>query len=228
MERTAPAPPLHCRPVLARLHLVRHGEVDNPNHVVYADLRGFHLSETGRDQARSAAARLAGRSIGVVLSSPLDRAMETAAILADRLGCPARPDDRLTEWRLAKRWAGVVWERLPEVFPGELEAYLDHPHDLPFASESIDQVGRRMARLVEELSEARPGDEPVLVSHQDPVQALRLHLTGRPMRRLADGKPGHCAVITVEPGDPWREADYWEPAGSRTFPPPGARSDRPA
>ena len=41
------------------IHLIRHGEVHNPDHVVYADLDGFGLSELGRQQARAAAARLA-------------------------------------------------------------------------------------------------------------------------------------------------------------------------
>ena len=49
------------------IHLIRHGEVHNPDHVVYADLDGFGLSELGRQQARAAAARLAETDVCAVV-----------------------------------------------------------------------------------------------------------------------------------------------------------------
>ena len=60
----------------------------------------------------------------------------------------------------------------------------------------------------------------MLVSHQDPVQAARLLLTGGDLAALHRRKPGHAAVLTLSPGAPWRETACWEPAaaGAR-FPP---------
>lgn len=197
--------------MLERLHLVRHGEVENPDGVVYADLAGFSLSAAGRAQAAASARYLQARNPQIVISSPLDRAMETAGAIAEAIGVAVKTDDRLLEWRLSGRWAGVRWDDLPTRFPGELEAYLAAPHDLAFSPESLDEVATRMASLVMSLDSAGVEDA-VLVSHQDPVQALRMHLVGGSREAFTTGKPGHASVTTLErEGDGWREAGYWEP-----------------
>ena len=199
---------------------MRHGEVANPRHVVYGDLPGFGLSPLGRRQAEGAAAHLAPQGADLLLTSPLQRAVETAAAIGGALGLRAVPDERLTEWRLGMRWNGTVWEDLSRTFPGELEAYLEHPADLPFSPESLAAVAARVASLVDELGERHPGARAVLVSHQDPVQAARLLLVGADLATLHRDKPGHAAVLTLLPGPPWREAARWEPAGDgRRFPP---------
>lgn len=208
--------------MLGRLHLVRHCEVHNPDHVVYADLPGFSLSAAGRQQALATARHIASLGADIVVSSPLERAVETAAPIAEALGVPLHTDDRLTEWRLGTRWAGVVWERLDEVFPGELDAYLSHPADLPFSPESIVDVAARIRRAIDEAGAGHPGRAAVVVSHQDPVQAARLALTRRSLDRLPIDKPGHGTVITLDPGDPWVEVARWDPPEPETtaFPPP--------
>jgi broad specificity phosphatase PhoE len=206
--------------VLGRLHLVRHGEVANPRHVVYGDLPGFGLSPLGRAQAEEAADYLAGHRADLLLASPLQRAVETAEAVGRRLDLAPALHPALTEWRLGMRWNGVVWEDLPRAFPGELEAYLEHPTDLPFSPESLAEVAARVVALVDDLGRRHPGSTVVLVSHQDPVQATRLALTGGDPASLHRRKPGHAAVLTLEPGAPWREVAWWEPAArSTTFPP---------
>jgi broad specificity phosphatase PhoE len=204
------------------LHLVRHGEVDNPDGVVYAMLPGFGLSAAGNAQAMAAASHLARSAARLVISSPLQRAVETATPIADRLGVVLRLDDRVTEWHLARRWAGVRWTDLAEQFPGELEAYLAAPADLPFDVESIAQVADRMAEVVAALD--TPANGPiVVVSHQDPIQSLRLRLTGRDLAELGRDKPGHGTVITLSRnGDGWSETETWSPPGPFTPFPPGA------
>ena len=79
------------------VHLLRHGEVYNPDRVLYGRLPGFRLSERGVEQAQQAAAFLAERDIGYVVASPLERARETAQPLADRLGLAVEIDERLIE-----------------------------------------------------------------------------------------------------------------------------------
>lgn len=207
--------------MLRALHLVRHGEVHNPDHVVYADLDGFGLSGTGRRQAISAAEHLGKESCNAIVASPLDRAVETAAAIAAAADLTPTIDDRLTEWSLGMRWAGVGWDDLPDRFPGELEAYLAQPTDLDFVSETIGQVAARMAQVVAELSTDNPDGSAVIVSHQDPIQALRLLLTGRPLSDLNLDKPEHCSVITLQPaGQGWSEVSVWNPEiASEPFPP---------
>ena len=85
---------------LTAVHLLRHGEVHNPERVLYGRLPGFHLSERGRAQALASATWLAdtfGDRIVHLRSSPLERARETAAPLAERLGLEPVLDDRLVE-----------------------------------------------------------------------------------------------------------------------------------
>jgi broad specificity phosphatase PhoE len=198
--------------VLTRLFLVRHGEVLNPKELVYADLPGFPLSPLGREQARGAARHLARSGATAVVASPLDRAVETAGIIADALDLTVTIDPRLSEWELSRRWAGVPWDELSTAFPGELERYLEHPHDLPFSPESIRAVATRMAEVVHDLERAHPDGIAVAVSHQDPVQALRLHLLGLPLERLVDDPPPLASVTALEPGDPsWTEVSRWAP-----------------
>lgn len=198
----------------SRIHLVRHAEVHNPGHVVYASLPGFGLSDLGRLQAREAARYLGSQPIVAVWSSPLQRALETAAPIAGRLGLPVRIDEELTEWRLSEGWAGQRWEDLPTSRPGELEAYLEHPDRLPFSAESLAQLAMRMRAVLDRLNELHPQGDVVVVSHQDPVQAARLSITGTDLSQLNMDKPEHASVATIRPGTPWREEVRWSP-GSR-------------
>ena len=79
------------------VHLLRHGEVHNPDKVLYGRLDGFHLSERGRAMAQVVADHLHGRDITHLVSSPLIRAQETMAPLAERLGLPVTLDERVLE-----------------------------------------------------------------------------------------------------------------------------------
>ncbi len=207
---------------MAPIHLVRHGEVDNPHHVVYADLAGYPLSERGRRQAAAAAERLAAAPVVAVIASPLERAVETATIIAALHRLSPVVDESLFEWRLASRWAGVTWEDLPDRFPGELEHYLRAPDTLP-AVEPLHEVADRVAAAVTRWRARVPDGDLVFVSHQDPVQAGRRALTGGDLTDFHRAKPGHAAVITLVPGAGpsalWREVSFWEPAQGVRFPP---------
>ena len=201
--------------------LVRHGEVENPDHLVYADLPGFGLSARGARQAESAAALLRAEPIRAVVTSPLRRAWETSGILARPHGITPVGDDDLTEWRLSDRWAGTVWEALVARFPGELEAYLEHPEDLPFSPESLSELAERAARTIVAWC-GRVAGAIVFVGHQDPIQAARLALTGRDLASLSLDKPGHGGVVELRStAGHWSEVRRWEPEQGPAFPPPG-------
>ncbi|HEX9645059.1 MAG TPA: histidine phosphatase family protein [Acidimicrobiia bacterium] len=212
------------------IHLVRHGEVDNPNHVVYADLPGFGLSEMGRRQAAEAGRYLEGRPVAAIVTSPLERARETADALAAGVGVGTdrrlvEIDERLTEWLLARHWAGVAWEALAEERPGEVEAYIADPLSLRAGIEPLTTVVARVAGAVAAALERHPAGEVVLVSHQDPLQAIRLAMTGRHLAAQHTDKPGHAEVVTLshhapETEAPWTEIAAWRPEQGPTFPPP--------
>ncbi|MYB44426.1 MAG: histidine phosphatase family protein [Acidimicrobiia bacterium] len=187
------------------VHLVRHGEVDNPDQVVYADLAGFGLSEGGRRQAAWASTHLAGHPIGAVYASPLDRARETAQVFALPHGLDPLVLPEVTEWALMSRWAGLPWADLDIHFPGELGAYLNDPLDLDFAPESVTELALRVGRAVDALADRHSGQEVVVVSHQDPIQAARLRLTGQHLGRLHQDKPRHCEVISLSRAAGWQQ-----------------------
>lgn len=193
------------------VHLVRHGEVHNPRHLVYASLPGFRLSRRGVRQTHQAGDYLAGRPLRAVWSSPLERAVRTAENLAapHRLEVGILPE--LVEWKLMDRWAGHRWEDLPEVFPGEVEAYLRRPSHLPFAPEALPELAERIAKAVEKAAATVSGGEVAVVGHQDPIQAGRLRLTGRSLDEQFRDRPEHCSVVTLRPGDPWTEIGMWSP-----------------
>ena len=193
------------------LYLVRHGEVENPDRLVYADMPGFGLSDRGWAEAAAAAQFLATIPVSAVYSSPLQRARETAGAIGHACGVDVDTIEDLTEWLVARRWRGVAWEDLPEAFPGEVEAYLEHPVDLPFAEESIATLGQRVANVAASLAATHADEHVVLVSHQDPIPAGRLTLRDLPLAELHLNRPGHCHVITLLPGDPWIETGYWVP-----------------
>lgn len=193
------------------LFLIRHGEVANPNHVVYGDLPGFHLSPAGVLQAHRTAEHLANLVIDVVLTSPLHRAIETATAIADRHDLEPALDVGLTESGQFPHWTGHRWKSIPALFPGELEAYLE---DASAAGgvESLMQVATRVDAIIDD-SISRGFKHIVIVGHQDPIQATRLLLTNRDMGTLRFEPPDHGEVITLSRvgTDGWTEISRWSP-----------------
>jgi len=201
----------------ALVHLVRHAEVDNPGHLVYADLPGFGLSPHGVEQARRAGRYLGPRPVVAIWSSPLERSLRTAEEIAARTGVPVKVDPDLTEWAVIGRWKGHAWQDIPSAFPGDLEAYLERPENLPFAGETLEALAERMAAVARRLDSEHPHGDVVIVSHQDPIQAGILRLIGSPLGGLHQDKPGHGTVVTLRPGPAWRVETVWEPGDSPRF-----------
>lgn len=194
------------------LLVVRHGEVANPNHVVYGNLPGFDLGPRGVLEAHAAAEYLSGFSVSAVVASPLMRAVTTATAIADRVDVPLTIEPDFTEWNLNPEWNGVCWEDLPTVFPGQLAAYLATPDRLDYAHESLEGLAFRMRRgALRNLSQ--PGSTIVIVSHQDPISALILSLTGQPLSELLNAPPPHASVTQIvgSPTSGWALHDRWEP-----------------
>jgi len=159
------------------VHLLRHGEVDNPGGIIYGRLPGYHLSATGRAMAAAAADYFAERPVVALFSSPLERAQETARPLAERLGLPVVTDDRLIEsWN---HFEGLTFG----VGDGSLRrpshwVYLMNPFR-PSWGEPYHDVAARMAAVMETAREAAAGREAVCVTHQLPIWVARRTAEGR-------------------------------------------------
>ena len=196
-----------------RVHLVRHGEVYNPDGVLYGRLPGFHLSDKGRQQAIAVADALAGRDIVAVVASPLQRAQETAAPIAARHNLPVDTDPDLIESTNILEGRGVspgdgAW-RDPRVW-----WYLRNPFT-PSWGEPYRQIADRMLTAVDKARARAAGHEVVCVSHQLPVWTVRLSLTGK--RLWHNPRRRQCSVASVTSlvyqGDRLVDVVYSEPAG---------------
>ena len=153
------------------VHLLRHGEVHNPDHVLYGRLPGYHLSANGRMMAAAAADFFAGRPVAAVFASPLERAQETAQPVAERLGLTITTDDRLIESGNVLEGKSVSLASLG-LNPMNWR-YLWNPF-LPSWGEPYSQVVARVRQVIDRARDASRGREAVCVSHQLPIWVSRL------------------------------------------------------
>ena len=200
------------------IHLVRHGEVFNPDGVLYGRIPGFHLSELGASMAAAAADHLAGRPLAALYSSPLQRAQESAAPWASAFGLEIRTEDRLIE--PTNKFEGGTLEFGPSL--------LRHPHTWPWIvnpfkpswGEPFASVAARMIAAIDDASAGADGDEVVMVSHQMPIVMVQRAVAGKKLWH--DPRQRRCTLSSitsferidqVAPGSPrYREVDYQEPA----------------
>src|ERR1700729_1003169 len=153
------------------VHLLRHGEVHNPEHVLYGRLPGYHLSANGRAMAVAAADFFAGRPVAAVFASPLERAQETAQPVAELLGLSITTDDRLIESANVLEGKSVS---LASLALNPLNwRYLWNPFR-PSRGEPYAEVVARVRQVVDRARDASRGKEAVCVSHQLPIWVSRL------------------------------------------------------
>jgi broad specificity phosphatase PhoE len=174
------------------VHLLRHGEVSNPNGVLYGRLPGYHLSANGRLMAEAAADFFAERPVAALFASPLERAQETARPVAERLGLQIVTDERLIESVNVLEGKAVTLAQLA-LNPSNWR-YLWNPFR-PSWGEPYTQVAARMRQVFDRAREAARGQEAICVSHQLPIWISRLaaehkHLWHNPNNR-------QCALGSV-------------------------------
>lgn len=180
---------------------IRHARVWNPEGVVYARLPGFHLSKEGRADATRFASRLASLPVTAVFASPLDRAKETAAILAEHHGVDVREDDRLSEWSFWVHWQGMAWSRIRERDPHLLDAYARDPATaLPEAS--LEEAGRSVLAWARDAEDRYPEGIVLGVSHEAPLLAALLLGRRQDLSRYHSHNLAHLACVRLLPGPP--------------------------
>jgi broad specificity phosphatase PhoE len=194
------------------VHLLRHGEVHNPDRILYGRLPGFRLSEDGLRMAVDAAEALRGRDVVEVVSSPLQRAQETAKPIAAAFGLGVTIDDRLIE-------AGNVFEGEKALEDGAWRAprnwqHLRNPFE-PSWGEPYAEVAERMLAAVNDIRDRVTGHQAVCVSHQLPIWTVRRFVEGRPLWHRPDRRQCGLASLTslTWVGDRLDRVTYSEPAG---------------
>ncbi|CAN5760813.1 histidine phosphatase family protein [soil metagenome] len=200
------------------VHLLRHGEVNNPAGILYGRLPDFHLSELGVKMAERAAGFFTARDVTHLVSSPLERAQETAAPTAAGLELDVRIDERVLEAGNSFEgetfgvgdgalWHPGVWWRLRNPFrPSWGEPYAD--------------ISARMLAAAADARDAVLGHEAVIVSHQLPVWIARCAAEGR--RFVHDPRRRQCALASVTSltyvGETIESVAYSEPAADLLVP----------
>jgi broad specificity phosphatase PhoE len=197
------------------VHLLRHGEVHNPEGVLYGQLDGYHLSELGQQMAQAVARHLADHDVTLVVASSLLRAQETAKPVADAHGLPVTTDDRMIE--AANRFEGTRVATMRPVHFAHPRHWSKLANPLrPSWGEAYTVVAERMLAAVAVARETARGHEAVLVSHQLPIWTARNALLGR--RLWHDPRKRECRLASLTTltwaGDELESVSYSEPAGA--------------
>lgn len=197
---------------LTTVHLLRHGEVHNPDGVLYGRLPDFHLSERGHAMAERAAQELASHDIAAVIASPLERAQETAAPIAQVHGLPIGVDERVIEA------ANVFEGQRVGVGDGVLRTpsawrHLWNPFTPSWGEPYVD-LAERMYAAIDSARQIAPGREVLLVSHQLPIWVARLRAEQR--KYVHDPRKRQCSLASLTSlqftGDQLTAITYTEPA----------------
>ena len=183
------------------IHFVRHGEVENPNHVLYERLPGFHLSARGVRMARATAQYIATvpqmRGISAIYSSPLERTQETAQQIASALQIgPIILDNRLIEAEnnfRGKRigygegalWKNNNWKLVSNLWK-------------PSWGESYKSIAARVGDFAREQVKNHPGEQIVAVTHESPIWSYR-HLleTGHAEHNMLLRKTALASITSI-------------------------------
>jgi broad specificity phosphatase PhoE len=202
--------------MVTRIFLVRHGEVYNPDKVLYGRREGFRLSDRGQEQAKLAAEFLAHpkRDIVAVYASPLQRAQETATPIAAAYGLPILNDERLIE--AASKFEGTDIGANPKQLLNPKKWPLLRNPFKPSWGEPFAEQAARMLEMIEEARREYAGHDVVIVSHQSPIWCVRRLLEGR--RFWGDPRRRECSLCSVTTlsykgaGDKTPDITYDEPA----------------
>lgn len=177
------------------VHLVRHGEVHNPEKVLYGRLPDFHLSELGQQMARRVAEYFTNNHADLVYlaASPLERAQETAQPTAEAFHLQIHTDPRLIEAENQFEGLQVVGGNSQLKSPKHWWK-LRNPL-IPSWGEPYKQQVTRMLAAADDARQAAEGHEAMLVSHQLPVWMARCGAEGR--RLVHDPRNRECTLASV-------------------------------
>jgi broad specificity phosphatase PhoE len=164
---------------MQRLILVRHGETIWNAEQRLQGQTDIPLNEVGRRQAHQLAARLSGETIDAVISSDLQRAMDTALIIAEPHRLTVRVDPRLRQSHRGK-WEGLTYAEIERLYPNSV-------HDVtPPGGEALSSVVARVQSWLDDVRRDHAGQTALAVSHG---QILRILI---------------ALALKIDPAEGWR------------------------
>ena len=193
--------------VTTTLYLMRHGQVHNPDDILYGRLPGYFLSEAGIAQAQAAGAWLADKDIAAIYCSPMERALQTAGIVASYVGgvTPVQ-DERIIE-------VGTPFEGEPTAklaaMGWDLYSGNEPPYEVP------GTVLNRVLDFIDAVIETHRGESVLAVAHGDILVFPWLHAQGQQPEALMKDRlqeyalpvayPATASIMTFELVDSPRE-----------------------
>lgn len=176
------------------VHLVRHGEVFNPDKILYGRLPGYRLSGRGVSQAARTARSFVHHDVTYLAASPLQRAQETAAPIATALDLEIHTDERLIEagnkleGHRIRGWRSELWN--PSLWP-----LIVNPLT-PSWGEKYDDIADRMMRAVHDARDHAVGHEAIVVSHQLPIVMVQRVVRELPLAHNPSLRECELASVT--------------------------------
>ena len=175
------------------VHVIRHGEVENPEKILYGRQPGWRLSQRGEEMAQVIADWSKSIDLGAVHASPLQRAQETAAPIARAHSLDITTDEKLIE--AANIFEGKKFELGSGVLrhPSSWK-HLVNPWKPSWGEPYEEQISRMLAAVFQ-VRDAAQGKDAIVVSHQLPIWILRSAIEGR--RLIHDPRKRQCTLASV-------------------------------
>jgi len=183
--------------VATTIVLVRHGETDWNRDNRFQGHADPPLNDTGRAQARSLASELSAQSYAAAYTSPLRRAAETAAILADELSLEPVADPALKEVDVGS-WSGLTRTEVEERFPAGFARWLDYGHGWD-DGETYGELGARVVSGLARIAARHDGGDVLAVTHGGPIRSALAAAERVPfdVARRSIHVIGNCAVVRL-------------------------------
>jgi broad specificity phosphatase PhoE len=175
------------------VHLLRLGEVYNPEKILYGRLPGYRLSELGVQMAKAAAQAVADRDVTHVIASPLERAQQTAEPIAAQFKLAIGTDERLIE--SANAFEGKRFGVGDGALRNPRNWWLLRDPLKPSWGEAYKVIAARMQEALMAAREQAEGHEALCVSHQLPIWTLRRHMEHQ--RLWHDPRKRQCALASL-------------------------------
>lgn len=176
------------------VHLVRHGEVYNPDKILYGRIPGYHLSSRGHSMAARTAEAFRGHDVTYLVASPLQRTQETAQPISKVTGLDVEIDKSVIEsgnrfeGLRTKGWNSQLWN--PQRWP-----LLRNPLQ-PSWGEPFEEIAARMMNAVERARQKAKGHEAIIISHQLPIVMVQRTALGKRLAHAPWDRECDLASVT--------------------------------
>ena len=182
------------------LYLIRHGQTDWNLQGRYTGQSDIPLNATGEQQARAAAAQLAGVKLDAIVASDLQRARRTAEIIAARMGLPVQTDPRLREIHQGV-WEGMHFAEIKTHYEEAFQRRKRNPLGVaPPGGETVGQVQKRVLAALRDICAQYPHQQVAVVSHGLALAIIKASLSGHPIQRVWELIPPNAQVERLPMG----------------------------